>query len=264
MRSPRCHHLHKVHRRIAEHPRGHGVDGLAVYLRRKAELGDAAFPKLGGIATQQLRLFGFGCDIDNDRACFFKDLRNFGAQFLAQFIVKVRQGFVQQDKARVFDQCPGQSAALLLAARQFQRFALQHRTQLHQIGGLVNSCVDLGISLAHLPQGRGEIVVNSHAGKVDELLIDHRHLAILHPHAGEILAVQKYAAGVWHIRPRHQWHQRGLSRRGLPQQCVHRAFLQRQIGFMYMRLAVYNLRDALEYQCHSVSPRPIPLPKSGV
>ena len=43
-----------------------------------------------------------------------------------------------------------------------------------------DGAVDLGCGLAHQAQGRGDVFVDRHAGVVDELLVDHRHLAVLH------------------------------------------------------------------------------------
>ena len=204
--------------------------------------------------AQQKRLFRFGRGIDEDRPCFFKDLRNLGPQLFAQFVVEVRQRLVQQHQPRVLDQSPRKRAALLLPARQFQRLAVQHRRQLHQIGGLAHGAVDLVLGFAQQPHGAGDVVVDGHRRVVDELLIHHRHTAILNAHAGDILAVPDHLAGVGHIQPRHQPHQGGLARRCRPQQHVHGAGLQLKICRMNMRLAVYDLGHALQNERH------VPLP----
>ena len=107
---------HKVHRRFAEQAGGDGISGLAVDLRGWAELGDPPLPHRGGVPAQQQRLFGFGGGINKNCARFFKDARDFGAQLLTQFIIKVGQGFIQQDQPRAFHQSPRQGAALLLSA----------------------------------------------------------------------------------------------------------------------------------------------------
>ena len=65
---------------------------------------------------EEQRLFGFGGGVDEDRAGFFKDAGDFGAQFLAQFVVEVGEGFVEEHQTRALDQRAGEGAALLLSA----------------------------------------------------------------------------------------------------------------------------------------------------
>ena len=48
------------------------------------------------------------------------------AQFLAQLVVQVGQGFVQQHQFRALDQCPRQCGALLLSAGQIAAAPAKH------------------------------------------------------------------------------------------------------------------------------------------
>ena len=107
---------HEVHRRVREYACGRGIGGQAVNLRRRAELRDAAFPQGRGIAAQKQSLLRFRSGINEDRAGFREDLRDLGAEFLAQFVVEVGEGLVQQHQRCALDQRAGQGAALLLAA----------------------------------------------------------------------------------------------------------------------------------------------------
>ena len=89
------------------------VDALAARLHIEAFLDRLPAELSGG---QQQRLFRLSRGVDKDRAGGLKDLRDFGAQFFAQFIVKVGQRLIQQHQPRALDQGPRQGAALLLAA----------------------------------------------------------------------------------------------------------------------------------------------------
>eukprot|EP01136_Pigoraptor_vietnamica_P034016 Opistho-1_new@9015 len=220
----------EIHRRIRKHTRRGRIGWLAVDARRGAKLRDAAFPQSGGIAAQQQRLFRLGRGIDKDRARSLEDARNLDAQFLAQFVIQIGQWLVQQHQPRPFHQRPRQRAALLLPARKLQRFARQHRGQLHHLGGLFHRAVDFSRRAPHQPQRRGDVVIDAHRRIVDELLIDHGDAAILHAHPGHILPVPENPPGRGHIQPRHQPHQAGLACGCGAEQHIHRALFQRQIG----------------------------------
>ena len=240
----------KVHRRVGKHPRGGGIIGHAVDVRCWAELRHPAVVQGGGIAAQQQCLFGFGGGVDKDRTGRLKNFRNFGAQFFAQFIVKVCKRLVQQHQPRAFDQRACQGAALLLAARQFQRFALQHGRQFQHIGGGSHGAVNFGLRDTQKAHRGCDVVIDGHRRVVDELLVNHRHLAVLHPHARHIGAIPKNAARGGRIKTRHQPHQAGFARRSWPQKHVHRAFFQRQIGWVNMGSPFHQSRYAFEFQRH--------------
>ena len=64
--------------------------------------------------------------------CFFQNAAHLQRQTFAQFHVKVREGFVEQQQLRLRCQSTGQSHALLLAARQFVRKTLRATAQTNQ------------------------------------------------------------------------------------------------------------------------------------
>ena len=71
-----------------------------------------------------------------------KQARKFIPQFLAQLVIEIGQGLVQKHEVGILDQRPGKGGALLLAARQFARPALQHGLQTQQFGDVHHLGVD--------------------------------------------------------------------------------------------------------------------------
>ena len=104
-------------------------------------------------------------------------------------------------------------------------------------------------------QRRGDVVEHRHRRVVDELLVDHRHVALAHRHAGDVVR-RRPAPG-----PRVGWSSPAIRRisaglaglRGA-QQHRHRARLQRQVESEPDDSAPTRLRDASQRQLHARSP----------
>jgi len=125
-----------------------------------------------------------------DWAKIWGDLR---AQFLPQLIVEIGERLVEKHQARVLDERARERAALLLAARQLERLAVEERSQPHQLRGLAHRGVDLRPRVPGKAKWRGNILIHSHGWVIDELLVHHRDLAVLDTHAGHVFAVRDHA-----------------------------------------------------------------------
>jgi hypothetical protein len=174
---------------------------MAIDLRGVAGLQDLAFPHADGAAAEQQRFRRLGGGIDEDRAGGLEDARQFGAQFLAQLVVEIGERLVQQHQIGALDQRARDRGALLLAAGQLQRRALQIRLERSSFGRFLHPLFDLGARLALHAQRRGDVLVDRERGIVDELLIDHRHRALRTSSAGDVLAVDQHAAGGRLVEP---------------------------------------------------------------
>ena len=244
----------EVHRRIREDPRRRRVRRAAIDQGRGVELRHAPLPQGRAAPAQEQRLLRLGRGVDEDGARFREDLGDLGAQLLAQLVVQVGQRLVQEHQPRLLHQGAGEGAALLLTARQLQRAALQHALQAHQPGGGPHPAVDLVPRHAHQAQGRGDVLEDRQAGVVDELLVDHRHAAVLHAPAGHVLAAPQDAPGGRLVQPRHEPHERGLARQRRPQEDVHRPRLQHEIRGVDMRVRADALGDPVQRQRHRRPP----------
>ncbi|MNT14502.1 hypothetical protein D3C72_1495110 [compost metagenome] len=206
------------------------------------------------MAAQQQRFAGLGGGIDHGGVAMREQLRQFLAQFFAQLVVKVDQRLVQQHQRRLLGQRTRQCHALLLPAGELGRIAVQQVVDMQPPGQLAHARGNLcGRRLAQQPQRRGDVVEDLERRVVDELLVDHRHIALAHRHAGDVMAVDQHAAGAGPVEPRHHAHQRSLARLGGAQQDGHRAGHRRQRHRIEIRLRTCVLRHGLQTQLHPAS-----------
>ena len=154
---------------------------------------------------------GIGGREHDGAAAVGEQLRQLVAQLLAQLEVEIGERLVEQNEVGVLDQRAGQRGALLLPAGQLGRAALQHRRQPQQLGDAVHAAVDLGLRHARDAQRRGDVLEDREVRIVDELLVDHRDVALLHGNAGDVLPVEPDLAGGRALEPGHQLHQRRLA-----------------------------------------------------
>ena len=156
-----------------------------------------------------------------------KKLRQFVAQFLAQLVVEIGERLVEQDEVAVLDERAGDRRALLLSAGKLGRPALQHRRQAEKIGRLARPLASISAGgHAGDAEGRGDVLVDGEIGVVDELLVDHRDVALLHRHAADVLAAEEYLAGGRPLEPGHDLHQRRLAGERRAEKDVERALAQ--------------------------------------
>ena len=138
-------HRRRVDRRVGKDPgRGQRI-GFAVDLGRRPELGDMPVLHQRRLATQHQRFGRFRRGIDHDRAPACKEVRQLVAQFLAQLVVEIGQGFVEEDSGRFLGDGAGEGRALLLAARQFMRTAVEHGAQLQHIRRRLHPSLNFGL-----------------------------------------------------------------------------------------------------------------------
>lgn len=102
---------------------------------------------------------------------------------LAQLEVECAERFVEQQRAGIVDQCPGQRHALLLAAGQLGGSALGEVGQPHDLQQLVDALADraFSVGLVHLPAARpvGDVVPHRHVRKQRIVLKDRVHVALV-------------------------------------------------------------------------------------
>ena len=164
------------------------------------------------------------------------------AQLFAQLVIQVDQRLVQQHQRSRLGQGAGQGHALLLAARQLGRIAVQEHLDVQLLG----QCADFLVHVFFTAQleRRGDVVAYLERRVVDELLVDHGHIALAHRLAGHVHTVHFDPAVGGHVQAGHDAHQAGLARLGGPQQYGDRAGLGRNAHLVQPRLRPHLFADA--------------------
>ena len=100
------------------------------------------------------------------------------------------------------------------------------------------------------PQRRGDILVNGEVRVVDELLVDHRDIALLHRHGADVLVAEEHLAGGWPLETSHQLHQCRLAGARRPEEHVEAALGEGQVGVVDVNVGADPLDDILQFQGH--------------
>ena len=206
-----------------------------------------------GVAAQQQGFARLGGGIDHGGIRCGKQSREFVAQFFAQLVVQIDQGLVEQQERRVLGQGARQRHPLLLAARQSCRVAIQKHLDVQLLRQGLHPLRHIGVA-AQL-QGRGDVVEDRHGGVIDELLVDHGHIALAHRHAHHVDAVHPHAAGGRRVQPGHDAHEAGFTGPRGAQQNRDRAGAQGQIQPVQPGLRPHFFADTPKIQLHHKSLR---------
>ncbi|MNR13991.1 hypothetical protein D3C85_1304360 [compost metagenome] len=175
-----------------------------------------------------------------------EQLAHFLAQLFAQLVVEVDQRLVEQDQLGVLDQRPGHGRALLLTTGKLQRIAFEKLLDAQHLRGFQHLALNLLAGNTGLTQRRGDVVEHRHGRVVDELLIDHRHIAQAHGALGDIDAIHQDAAAVGLVQTGHQAHQAGLAGQGATQQNVEGTGFKTQVGIVDPGLALDGAADVFQ------------------
>ena len=212
--------LQDVEGRIGKGAGGQKVLRAAIDVRRLAELGDAAFRQRCRTPAQKQRFVRLGGGIDEDRAGLGEDLGQLLAQFLAQLVVEIGERLVEKHELGALDEGARQRRALLLAAREFERRAIEKARQLHQLGRLLHLVRNDRFRLLLKAQGRGDVLEDREGRIVDELLIDHGDVALAHGNPGHVAPVHHDRSRCRLVQPGHQAHQGRLAGKRRPEQDI--------------------------------------------
>jgi len=205
-------------------------------------------------AAQQQRLRRLGGGVDEDGAGHLEDARQLGAQFLAQLVVEIGQRLVEQHEIGALDQGAGDGGALLLAARQSERHAVEIGFEPQQARDLADPALDFLVGPALYPERRGDVLEDGEGGVVDELLVDHRHRTLADVDAGHVPAVHGDAARGRRIETGQQAHQRGLARQRRSQKDAQCSGLERERNVADVRDRAHDTRDAVQDDGHARRP----------
>ena len=129
---------------------------------------------------------------------------------------------------------------------QLQRVALEQAIDTQHLRRGVDLFQNLGLAHPGLTQRRGDVLEHRQGRVIDELLVDHRHVALAHRDIGHIGAIHQYASAARLIQAGHQAHQAGLARQRAPQQHIEGARFEAQADIVDMQLVINDPRDMLQ------------------
>ncbi|MNI08081.1 hypothetical protein D3C73_611050 [compost metagenome] len=189
---------------------------------------------------------GFGGGVDRDSVARLEQLAHFLAQFFAQLVVEVDQRLVEQDQFGVLDQRAGHGRALLLTTGKFEGIALEEFLDAQHLRGFQHFALDQLIGHTGLAQRRGDVLEDGHGRVIDELLIDHRHVAQAHRALRDIDAIHQDAAAVGLVQPGHQTHETGFAGQRAPEQNVEGSGFETEARIVNPGLALDGAADMLQ------------------
>ncbi|KAG0935973.1 hypothetical protein G6F31_015830 [Rhizopus arrhizus] len=224
---------------------------IAVELVGRGDLPDHALIHHGDAIRHAEGLALVMRDKDRRHAQPALDIADFHLHGAAQAFVQRGKWLVQQEDLGTYHQRPRQRHALLLPAGQFRGIALKQMIdmQARRHGADLFANVPFAAQL----QRRRDVVVDRHRWVIDELLIDHCHIALAHGHAGHVHAVNQHAAFGGPVQPGHDAHQGGLAGQGHPQQHRHGARNRGQAHGSQVRLRAGSQTNPVQGQLHLVS-----------
>ena len=208
-----------------------------------------------GMAAEQQRLHGIGRREHDGAPATREQLRQLVAELFPELEVEIGERLVEQHETRILDQRAGKRGALLLAARELGRPAFEHGRQPQELGHAMYAVGDFGLLHPRHAQRRGDVLEHREIRIVDELLIDHRDVPLLHGDAGHILSIEPDFAGGRALQPRHQLHQRRLAGQRRPEEDVEAVLGEPHARFVDVRLRPDPLDHASQLERHVIRPR---------
>ena len=245
---PPLRHAHRVQRRVGEGLGGHEIHRPVVHVDRPVELRDPPLVQRRRAPAEQERLVRLGRRVDEDRPALGEQSRELDAQLLAELVVEVGERLVEEHELGALDEGPGDGGALLLTAREVQRRALEVGLELQELGRLAHLPIERRLVRPVQTHRGGDVLVDGERGVVDELLVDHRDVALPDRDAGHVAPVHADRARGRAIEPGHQPHQRGLAGEGRAEQHVQRAALEGERDVRDVHRRADLLADVLELE----------------
>ena len=154
------------------------VGRVVVELGRRADLLEPPLVHDRDAVAHRHRLDLVVGDVDRRRPDLLLQLLDLAAGLHAQLGVEVGERLVHQEHLRVAHQRAPERHALLLAAGELARLAVQQPVELDRGGGAAHTRVDLRLVRLAPPQREGEVVVDRHLRIQRVVLEDHRDVAL--------------------------------------------------------------------------------------
>ena len=222
-------HLDEVHRRRADEGGAEQARRAVVDLEGRADLLDAALVEDGDAVPERHRLDLVVGDVDHRRPELGLQVLDLGAHVRTQLRVEVRQRLVHQEGLRPADEGAGQGNALLLAAREALRLAVEQSLELHHPGDLGDALPDLLLGLALGSEREGEVVAGPEVRVERVELEDHGDVALRRRQVVDERPADADVAGGLPLQAGHRPQRGGLAAPGRAEHDEQLAVADRQV-----------------------------------
>ena len=165
-------HVDEVHGRRADEARHEAVERAPVELERAADLLHQAVLHDDDAVAQRHGLDLVVGDEDRRGRHAQAQLLDLEAHLRAQLGVEVGQRLVEQEHLGVAHDAAAERDALLLAAGELARPALEQRLDRQDLGGAAHGGVDLRLCDVAVAQAEGQVVVHAHV-LVERVVLEH-------------------------------------------------------------------------------------------
>src|SRR4051812_40777468 len=171
-------HAREAHPRRADEAGHEHVGGRIVELGRRADLLEPPVVHDRDPVAHRHRLDLVVGDVDRRRPDPLLEALDLAARLDAQLGVEVGERLVHEEDLRVADERAAERDALLLAAGQLARTALEQLAELQRAGRAAHALVDLRLRRLAPPEREGEVVVDRHLRVQRVVLEHHRDVAL--------------------------------------------------------------------------------------
>ena len=218
----------QVHRRRADEAGDERVRRAFVEIDRRRGLLDPAAVQQHDLVGHRHRLDLIVRDVDHRDAQRALQVADLGAHVLPQLRIEIRQRLVHQADRRLGDDRPAERDALLLAAGELRRLAVEQLREPEEVGHARELAADIGArDLAHL-QAEHDVLGHRQVREQRVRLEHHRDVALRRRAVRDILSRDGNASTVGLFEPGNQAQRGRLAAAGRTQQDVERAFVERK------------------------------------
>ena len=184
----------EVHRRRADERRDEQVRRVVEEVLRRVDLLQQAVAEHGDPLPERHRLDLVVRHVDGRHAEPLVQLRELGAHRDAQLRVEVRERLVHQERLRLAHDRPPHRDALPLPARERRRLAVEQLLEPERLRDLVDAPLPLRLRQLLQLEPEGEVLPHRHVRIERVVLEDHRDVALLRRHLGDVDAADRDVA----------------------------------------------------------------------
>jgi hypothetical protein len=134
-------------------------------------------------------------DVDHRHSQVFLQANDFAAKLFCQFVVEMRERFVEEQDFRTADERAAQGSALPLPAGKLPRLAVEQIGQAEPFGGLDDAAFDFGLRRAVQFQAEADVFPHVQMRIERGALKDHRRVAVFGRQMVDRPSVEENRAG---------------------------------------------------------------------